>query len=148
MASTTPNIGLTLPTGTDGWKRSVINGNFSILDTKIGAVGNTPLQTQINTLSSKITTLFKTKTYTATKSIPSGYGYITASEFDFATPTGYTPIGILDFSSSSNALSIRAVSSKATSGQGAMWFANGTSNAVSTDASITVLYALTNSVNA
>lgn len=52
MASTTPNIGLTLPTGTEGWKRSVINGNFTILDTKIGAVGNTPLQTQINTLSS------------------------------------------------------------------------------------------------
>lgn len=55
MASTTPNIGLTLPTGTEGWKRSVINGNFTILDTKIGAVGNTPLQTQINTLSSQIT---------------------------------------------------------------------------------------------
>lgn len=54
MATTTPNIGLTLPVGTDGWKRSVINGNFSILDTKIGAVGNTPLQTQINTLSSKL----------------------------------------------------------------------------------------------
>lgn len=54
MASTTPNIGLTLPTGTEGWKRSVINGNFMILDTKIGAVGNTSLQSQINTLSSKI----------------------------------------------------------------------------------------------
>ena len=54
MATTTPNIGLTLPTGTEGWKRSVINGNFTILDTKIGAVGNTPLQTQINTLSSQI----------------------------------------------------------------------------------------------
>ena len=54
MASTTPNIGLTLPTGTEGWKRSVINGNFTILDTKIGAVGSTPLQTQINTLSSNI----------------------------------------------------------------------------------------------
>ena len=54
MASTTPNIGLTLPTGTEGWKRSVINGNFTILDTKMGAVGNTPLQTQINTLSSQL----------------------------------------------------------------------------------------------
>lgn len=52
MSSTTPNIGLTLPTGTEGWKRSVINGNFTILDTKIGAVGNTSLQSQINTLSS------------------------------------------------------------------------------------------------
>lgn len=55
MASTTPNIGLTLPTGTEGWKRSVINGNFMILDTKIGAVGNTSLQSQINTLSSNLT---------------------------------------------------------------------------------------------
>ena len=54
MATTTPNIGLTLPAGAEGWKRSVINGNFMILDTKIGAVGNTPLQDQINTLSSQI----------------------------------------------------------------------------------------------
>ena len=54
MASTTPNIGLTLPAGTEGWKRSVINGNFTILDTKIGAVGNTSLQSQINTLSSQL----------------------------------------------------------------------------------------------
>lgn len=58
MASTTPNIGLTLPTGTEGWKRSVINGNFTILDTKIGAVGNTSLQSQINTLSSHIESRF------------------------------------------------------------------------------------------
>lgn len=54
MATTTPNIGLTLPAGTEGWKRSVINGNFMILDTKIGAVGNTSLQSQINTLSIQI----------------------------------------------------------------------------------------------
>lgn len=54
MATTTPNIGLTLPAGTEGWKRSVINGNFTILDTKMGAVGNTPLQTQINTLSNQL----------------------------------------------------------------------------------------------
>lgn len=56
MATTTPNIGLTLPEGTEGWKRSVINVNFTILDTKIGAVGNTSLQSQINTLSSQLTT--------------------------------------------------------------------------------------------
>ncbi len=89
MASTTPNIGLTLPTGTEGWKRSVINGNFTILDTKIGAVGNTPLQTQINTLNSQISDLDnKTAEKTITKE---SYGSDTTLKFTF-TSNRYTAL--------------------------------------------------------
>lgn len=79
MATTTPNIGLTLPSGTEGWKRSIINGNFTILDTKIGAVGNTPLQDQINTLSSQITGLIVYAEYTIANN---------NTAQDFSYPTG------------------------------------------------------------
>lgn len=74
MATTTPNIGLTLPSGTEGWKRSVINGNFMILDTKMGAVGNTPLQTQINTLSSQIAARFNNTAITSMSDLISYFG--------------------------------------------------------------------------
>ena len=36
MASTTPNIGLTRPGYTDDVDITVLNGNFTIIDTKIG----------------------------------------------------------------------------------------------------------------
>lgn len=36
MATTTPNIGLTLPAGTENVSRQVINGNWELIDTEIG----------------------------------------------------------------------------------------------------------------
>lgn len=53
MASTTPNIGLTRPVGTEKRSRAIWNNNFTILDTKIGAVGNTSLQAQVTALNSQ-----------------------------------------------------------------------------------------------
>ena len=52
MASTTPNIGLTLPVGTERVSRQTINENNTKIDQKIGPVGDTDLQTQINSLNS------------------------------------------------------------------------------------------------
>ena len=57
MASTTTNIGLTKPAGTDQALISAINGNMDIIDTKMGAVGNTSVQSQITSLSDQIGTL-------------------------------------------------------------------------------------------
>ena len=54
MASTTTNIGLTKPAGTDQALISAINGNMDIIDTKMGAVGNTSVQSQITSLSDQI----------------------------------------------------------------------------------------------
>ena len=54
MASTTTNIGLTKPAGTDQALISAINGNMDIIDTKMGAVGNTSVQGQITALSDQI----------------------------------------------------------------------------------------------
>ncbi len=54
MATTTTNLGLKKPAGTDQALISDINNNMDILDTKIGAVGSTSVQSQINTLNSNI----------------------------------------------------------------------------------------------
>lgn len=57
MAATgtpTPNIGLRRPKGTDPASVDDINYNSNLLDTKLGAVGNTSVQEQINSLNSKM----------------------------------------------------------------------------------------------
>lgn len=57
MAATgtpTTNIGLRRPQGTDPASVDDINYNSEIIDTKLGAVGSTSVQEQINTLNSKM----------------------------------------------------------------------------------------------
>lgn len=57
MAATgtpTPNIGLRRPQGTDPASVDDINYNSALIDTKLGAVGNSSVQDQIDTLNSKI----------------------------------------------------------------------------------------------
>lgn len=57
MATSTTNLGLIKPAGTDKIRIAQINSNMDVIDTKMGAVGNTPLQTQVTNLSSNIDTL-------------------------------------------------------------------------------------------
>lgn len=57
MSSTTPNLGLTKTTAAEtigqNWAASNDSGgNFDIIDTKMGAVGNTSLQAQVTALNS------------------------------------------------------------------------------------------------
>ena len=64
--STTTNIGLTkvASSATIGdWSdaNNGSGGNLDIIDAKMGAVGNTSLQAQINTLNSNITQMLKAK---------------------------------------------------------------------------------------
>ena len=54
MATSTTNLGLTKPAGTDKIRIAQINGNMDILDDKIGAVGNTSLQAQITSQNEAI----------------------------------------------------------------------------------------------
>lgn len=54
MATTTTNLGLTKPSGTDKIRIAQINGNMDILDDKIGAVGNTSLQAQVTSQNQAI----------------------------------------------------------------------------------------------
>ena len=57
MAATgtpTPNIGLRRAQGTDPASVDDINYNSALIDTKLGAVGNSSVQDQIDTLNSKL----------------------------------------------------------------------------------------------
>lgn len=54
MATTTTNLALIKPAGTDKIRIANINNNMDIIDAKMGAVGNTPLQTQINNANANI----------------------------------------------------------------------------------------------
>lgn len=57
MATTTQNLGLIKPAGTDKIRIAQINSNMDTLDTKIGPVGSTPLQTQATNAASSISAL-------------------------------------------------------------------------------------------
>lgn len=54
MATTTQNLALIKPAGTDKIRIAQINSNMDTLDAKIGPVGNTPLQTQIENVAASI----------------------------------------------------------------------------------------------
>ena len=78
MATTTPNIGLTKPIGTENVNRSIINDNYDKIDAACG-----------NTIE-----LFKTIQYTYTiSSINAGAAKaILRTDFDITVPSGYTPL--------------------------------------------------------
>ena len=57
MATTTQNLGLIKPAGTDKIRIAQINSNMDTIDTKMGPVGNTPLQTQATNAASSISSL-------------------------------------------------------------------------------------------
>ena len=57
MATSTTNLGLIKPDGTDKIRIAQINQNMDTLDTKIGAVGNTSLQSQVSENNAAIANL-------------------------------------------------------------------------------------------
>lgn len=72
MAATgtpTPNIGLRRAQGTDPASVDDINYNSALIDTKLGAVGNSSVQDQIDTLNSNIANIHGVNrtTYTLTE---------------------------------------------------------------------------------
>ena len=54
MATTTQNLGLIKPAGTDKIRISQINSNMDTIDAKMGPVGSTPLQTQATNAAASI----------------------------------------------------------------------------------------------
>ena len=59
MATTTTNLSLIKPDGTDKIRINQLNQNFDILDRVLGPVGNTSLQAQVNPIAAKVTYLDK-----------------------------------------------------------------------------------------
>lgn len=89
MATTTPNIGLTKPAGTENVNLSIINENYDKIDEAIGLNA-----TEI----AKLTGLFKIVTYNASFSVSKNYyTSISANNFGFSTPEGYTPVAFLRY---------------------------------------------------
>ena len=89
MAATgtpTPNLGLRIPVGTDPASVDDINYNSNVLDTKIGAVGNTSVKAQIDALDTKITNYMKYKpndTFSGKSNTPFSIpGYVTGGSQD------------------------------------------------------------------
>lgn len=54
MATSTTNLGLIKPAGTDKIRIAQINGNMDVIDEKVGPVGNTSLQAQVNALGANV----------------------------------------------------------------------------------------------
>ena len=95
MASTTTNIGLTKPAGTDQALISAINGNMDIIDTKMGAVGNTSVQSQITSLSDQIATKYGEIATNITYEISGNIVTIYFNGYTVSTASGWTLIGNL-----------------------------------------------------
>ena len=57
MATTTQNLGLIKPAGTDKIRIAQINSNMDTIDAKMGPVGSTPLQTQATNAAASISAL-------------------------------------------------------------------------------------------
>lgn len=81
MATTTQNLGLIKPAGTDKIRIAQINSNMDTIDTKMGPVGSTPLQTQATNAASSISALQRSMAIVCNgnthAAIPSGsYAYV------------------------------------------------------------------------
>ena len=101
MATTTTNLGLTKPIGTEQALVSVINGNMDIIDTKVGAVpANKNVQGEIDSLSDqikdfvRIEALYQNTTLANVKaSLDSAYGTKWIAFINMQSPTDGNPSG-------------------------------------------------------
>ena len=100
MANTT-NLNLVKPAGTDYALVSVINGNWDIIDSKVGAIpANESAQSQITALNNQMATLnSKVASLIVAEDVSTDFATVNAGATqDFTksvTKTGYTPIGII-----------------------------------------------------
>lgn len=69
MATNTTNLHLIKPAGSERVQISQINQNMDILDEKIGAVGNTSVQSQVNSLKNQVATTQITNEYSTVLSV-------------------------------------------------------------------------------
>ena len=76
MAATgtpTPNLGLRIPVGTDPASVDDINYNSNLLDTVLGAVGNTSVKDQLDELSDQIASINGYQTLVNNQAITTSY---------------------------------------------------------------------------
>ena len=124
MAATgtpTPNIGLRRAQGTDPASVDDINYNSALIDTKLGAVGNSSVQDQIDSLNGKITpswtllnssyNLYYCKFGAAVCIKATKYGVGIDSDTDIGQlPAGYRPYAEIRFPAYNNQSAIKVAS--------------------------------------
>lgn len=87
------------------------------------------------------TELIVTRTYTASYTAGGNASVaLTANDFNAATPSGYTPIGISDFASQNVNITVRGVYGRATGTASMMVMRNVTSTSVTATAYVTIVY--------
>ena len=114
MASTTPNIGLTLPTGAEKVSRQIINDNNTKIDTAIGTLNSKiGLQSGTNNIGGVICAGYNTgsgnycdafipintngKTVTSVSADDSSCIFLGASRIDFSSAPTISVLGQTDF---------------------------------------------------
>lgn len=86
--------------------------------------------------------LFQTKTYSASYTAGGNASVtLTANDFSATTPSGYTPIAVVDFSSQNVSVTVRGIYAKATGTNTMMTLRNVSSSITTSNAYITILYA-------
>ena len=123
-----------------------VNGRIDTLsssvDTRISALNDayTSLNSAVVSVNNTLTSLFLTKTYSAQITCgANSYGYASANALGMSTPSGYIPVGIVNFSTEADC-PVYNVSITSTNTQGAVWCRNITSNNKTFTVYLTVLY--------
>ena len=142
MAATgtpTPNLGLRIPVGTDPASVDDINYNSNLLDTVLGAVGNTSVKDQLDELSDQIANMFKVFTYTFNSVTISANSVATATATNVSSkPSGYSTIGARSIATGSVDVLIRGFDA----GSGEIYLVNKSSSSVTTTPSMVAVLGL------
>lgn len=78
------------------------------------------LASDVASLNTRLSNLVVTKSYTYGYTISANSSLVmTAADFDFATPSGYTPLAIVNMTTGNNSVVFRAVSSAPAGGTSA-----------------------------
>jgi len=135
MATTTPNIGLTKPVGTEFVNLGIINENYDKIDE---AIGN--LETEIENID--VNGMLKTIQYTASNiTVNEGMpAVVNARDFGISDVEGYTPIAPAFFTSGSYGVFVTWLSATATDERTTMSLRNVTNAPITCSPQITILY--------
>lgn len=128
---------------------NTINGTLADIQEDIGTVGETSLQDQIDSLNNKLATTFKSVAYSGEYTCPAnGAVNITGAMIGLvAHPTGYTPIAILSYSTNNNNVVPRSINTASYNTGSMAVLVNNSSSAQSQTFQINILYTLTSMVS-
>lgn len=133
---------------TDNTGQDIVDGLTALINAVKPNASNIPYDSnlsvkgKIDDINNNLNNLFQTKTYSVSYTAGGNASVtITADDFNASTPSGYTPIGVVEFASQSVNVTVRGIYSKATGSSTMMTLRNVTSTSSTATAYITILYA-------